>query len=344
VFAINDAGQVASGYWSVQDSHSHLVLNTNGKLSNLGPPIAGIFAGISLNNAGQVAGGLADNATTHAFLYSGGTFRDLGFSSSTTSFAVAINGSGQVAGWVVPNINVLAKPAQPFVYSGGKIQTLPFNGFATGLNDAGQVVGYKVGASGWHAFLDSGGKLTDLGSLPGEHSSAATAINNAGQVVGWSYVNPAAPHQPIPTHAFLYSGGKMTDLGTLGGLDSYARAINDAGQVVGTSGLSKGGQHAFLFTNGKMVDLNSLISPESRWQLINAWAINNRGQILGVASNGQGVTSQVLLTPVAAPEPGSLTLLGIGAVSLAGCAWRKRKRLTHCAPCTAAAPAPGRAP
>jgi probable HAF family extracellular repeat protein len=130
----------------------------------------------------------------------------------------------------------------------------------------------------------------------------------------------------------------------LGGWESYAKAINDAGQVVGYSWLTKGGRHAFLFSNGKLLDLNSLISPESHLELLDAWAINNRGQILGVGINDQGVGSLVLLTPVEAPEPASLTLLGIGAASLAGYAWRKRKRLTRCAPCTAAAPTPGRAP
>jgi hypothetical protein len=46
------------------------------------------------------------------------------------------------------------------------------------------------------------------------------------------------------------------------------------------------------------------------------------------------------------PEPGSLTLLALGALGLAGHAWRKRRRnrITRSAPCTAAAPAPGRAP
>ena len=37
----------------------------------------------------------------------------------------------------------------------------------------------------------------------------------------------------------------MRDLGTLGGTDSYARGINDAGQVVGYFDTA-GGDHAFI--------------------------------------------------------------------------------------------------
>jgi probable HAF family extracellular repeat protein len=68
------------------------------------------------------------------------------------------------------------------------------------INDTGQVVGMTILSDGSeHAFLYSGGVMTDLGTLPGFGDSVATAINNAGQVVGRAYIAGNAT-----SHAFLY--------------------------------------------------------------------------------------------------------------------------------------------
>jgi probable HAF family extracellular repeat protein len=63
------------------------------------------------------------------------------------------------------------------------------NSFATGINDAGQVVGYSDTAAVLrHAFVTgpNGVGMTDLNllmSLPGVSGTEATAINNLGQAV-----------------------------------------------------------------------------------------------------------------------------------------------------------------
>ena len=93
--------------------------------------------------------------------------------------------------------------------------------FASGINDAGQVVGNSYTAEGpSHAFITgpNGMGMTDLGTLGGI-SSAAVGINSAGQVVGWSTTAAGAEH------AFITgpNGVGMTDLGTLGGFSSYLR-------------------------------------------------------------------------------------------------------------------------
>jgi probable HAF family extracellular repeat protein len=53
----------------------------------------------------------------------------------------------------------------------------------------------------------------------------------------------------------------MVDLGVLnGGTLSYARAINDSGDIVGDSATSGiGNSHAILYKDGVLSDLNSLI-------------------------------------------------------------------------------------
>jgi probable HAF family extracellular repeat protein len=80
--------------------------------------------------------------------------------------------------------------------------------------------------------------VIDLGSLGGASSyTHASDINATGQVVGMSN-----------DRAFLWQNGIMTDLGTLGGGSASAAAINDVGQIVGTSGASDGTSHGFLLT------------------------------------------------------------------------------------------------
>jgi probable HAF family extracellular repeat protein len=125
----------------------------------------------------------------------------------------------------------------------------------------------------------------------------------------------------------------MRDLGTLGSgplASSSATDVNDAGAVVGTTTVGNGSATvAFLYRDGKMTDLNTLLPPGSGWRLTSAAGINNRGQIVGEGINPAGETHGYLLTadgvqPV--PEPGSLTLLAVGALGVLGYTWRRRDR------------------
>src|SRR5262249_30979582 len=54
---------------------------------------------------------------------------------------------------------------------------------ATGINDAGQIVGLYVGTDRDHGFLLSGGSYTTL-DVPGADHTYASGINDSGQIVG----------------------------------------------------------------------------------------------------------------------------------------------------------------
>jgi probable HAF family extracellular repeat protein len=133
-----------------------------------------------------------------------------------------------------------------------------------------------------HAFLYSGGRLVDLGTLGGGLSAGA-AINCAGEITGWSRA------AGTPEHAILYSHGVMTDLGTLGGGHSVGVAINDAGQIAGRATLAGDGIfHAFLYGGGVLHDLGTLGGPDS-----DAWAMNAKGHVTGWAHTGNAVHAYV---------------------------------------------------
>ncbi len=70
----------------------------------------------------------------------------------------------------------------------------------------------------------------------------------------------------------------ITDLGSLGGSESFGYAMNDMGQVVGSSRLA-GNEvtHGFLFGSGRMMDLNPLNSGDI--QTVGPSDINNRGTV-----------------------------------------------------------------
>lgn len=150
--------------------------------------------------------------------------------------------------------------------------------YANAINDAGHIVGSAYIANSTmnipYPFLYDGA-LHNLGTLGGT-GGGAVGINRAGLVVGESGT-PANPGQPINGHAFLYDG-TLHDLGTLPGQpNSRASGINDAGKIVGASGVSiEGACHAFLY-DGVMHDLGTLAGDSYSV----AYAINSTGQIVG---------------------------------------------------------------
>ena len=193
------------------------------------------------------------------------------------SIAKGLNATGQITG---ASGNDLNDTSEVFLESNGHMGGLGTLGGSSGvgnaINASGQVAGYSTRADGtYHAFISSNGQLTDIGDLGGG-SAVAYGINDLGQVVGSAVT---ANHE---NHPFLYSNGQMTDLGTLGssGNDwwNVAQGINKAGAVVGTSYDKDGNFFGFVWFNGKMHKLGTLGGPWSE-----AWAINNKGQITGMA-------------------------------------------------------------
>jgi len=196
------------------------------------------------------------------------TFVDLGTLGGYTA-AAAISDLDQVAGtgWTA------AGTQHAFLWEAGVLQDLGTLGgavsLANGINASGQVVGRSSTAGGEiHAFRWTDGTMEDIGPNFGV---GAVFINAQGQVA-WTV--PVAGG----AHAMLWDAGTIVDLGTLGGAYSFATALNDRGQVVGSGRTAGGVDHAFFWSNGVMQDLGTLGGSFS-----GAVAISANGQVTGMA-------------------------------------------------------------
>jgi probable HAF family extracellular repeat protein len=140
---------------------------------------------------------------------------------------------------------------------------------------------------------------TDLGVLPGDEDSGASAINSDGVIVGSSGRTDPETYEST-YRPFIYQHGTMTAI-PAPSFEAYGGDVNDSGVVVGT--MRAGGAvtpwHAWIYENGVVTNLNALKPSGSGLHLAYATAINNDGQIAGVAYDAQGRYHGFLLTPCA---------------------------------------------
>lgn len=129
-----------------------------------------------------------------------------------------------------------------------------------------------------------------------EYKYGPKKINDNGQVIAFVSTDRST------WHSVIWDKGKIIKIDTLGGKQSLAEDINNKGQVVGFSSISDGTRlesHAFLWENGNVTDLGTLKSntkpdkshgpsgkiPDMPSNSI-AFAINNKGQIVGTSDYG----------------------------------------------------------
>ena len=133
-------------------------------------------------------------------------------------------------------------------------------------------------AAGSASSKPAGWRVVDLGTLGGKvaFASTAVAINAHGDVIGNSWNRSGTRMR-----AFVWRSGRLIPLGTLGGGSSWARALNDRGQIVGWAETRSGKTHAFLWEKGHMRDLG--VPPGT--DMSEAVCITNSGLVVGVASS-----------------------------------------------------------
>ena len=294
LYNINDSGQVAG-------TEPSGLMNLNAFIWEDGSKYY-ITAGDSreswannISNSSILVGAESDGFTAIPFYWQGGATTYLGtLHGKTYTEALAVNEAGEIVGYMAEAMTpwlstaVLWKDNEIIVL--GKLNSGDQYNMATDINSHGQIVGFSGESNDKRAFLWQSGSMQDLGTLPGDISAVAEAINEQGQVVGYSLSANGEKH------AFLWQNDVMTPLAADG--ESWAVAVNDNGQAVGTNETSLG-TCALLWENGQTIDLNSQLSGDEGWTLTEAHDINNSEWIVGVGVNPEGrENSGFLLVPV----------------------------------------------
>jgi uncharacterized membrane protein len=332
-YDINNAGQVVL---SVGDRPGGSAVVWDGTtFTNLGPG-----SPTAINEMGQVAGATPTGlgGVPLATLWTNGvasTLSGAGAPNTPGTFSVAldINNRGQVVGHDHVNYAPYAT-----VWQSGGFTSLGL-GYASAINNAGQIVGFSL------TDLNDSGRATlwnsGIATFLDGTGSHATDINDRGQIIGFN----------TSAQATLWEGQSAIQLGAPTGARSSISAINNAGLIVGTLGLTEDpfnvlNQRAALWNNptGTSIDLNTLLRPESvaaGWLLSTATGIDDNGEIVGSAYNRfdcadgtcvsygfvlsvSNLPDRVLAITTAVPEPSTyaLMLAGLSAIGL----WAQRRR------------------
>lgn len=287
-YGINAAGQVVGCCYNVGGGWTAFSC-CGGDMCDLGTLPGYTFSkAYGINAGGEIVGRFSCYSPFSyeiggAFAITNGVMRDLDTvapqparnRAGDFSVAYAVNDAGQVVGdGYATNGHQSA-----VLYTGGRPSYICDLGTAYAINNSGQVVGegYPFSSFGTsHAWLYSGGGLTDLGTLLGSGNiSAATGINEEGEAVGWYGMNGPGT---LGNRAFLYSGGQVRELPRpAGGLMAEAYGINVSGQAVGAACSSLGVTHACVWLRPVPV---VPVQPDFTWAMADRTVTNASGSIV----------------------------------------------------------------
>lgn len=278
-----------------------------------------------INDANQIVGNYTrpDAAGQIPFLFQNGQYRNLRVENKNgDDYAADINASGQAVGRASGKAFFFDGTQSRYIEAPGAISSQ-----AESLNDHGTVVGnafFEIPGGDYEsrAFVYDGHDVKYLQN-PSSNSAPAqmVAVNNAGQMAANAYI----PNEDA-SKAFIYEpDGRVTPIVGLPSPDGEPEVtvvsdMNNLGWAVGRSGGSGCNEaschKAFLWRDGQAVSLNDLLVPwqAKHWNLFDAVAINDRGQITGRGFSSFLVFDSYVLTPVAEPERWALLLAGLAVV------------------------------
>ena len=225
-YGFNDSGQITGQVTLTSGQiHGFLLSPSNGGTSidigTMGGHSTDFSYGSSVNAFGQIEGdSINANGLDHAFIWTNGTFVDLGTFGGPASSGIAINNLGHATG-----------TAQ------------------TPASTSSDLVS--------HVFFYDGMTMHDLGTLGGDYANAG-GMNNLDQIVGYSYMSDnVTTHAFFAANGVMTDLNTLIPSGS-GWTLTNATGINDQGDIVANGVNSSGVENTFLLTPGAVPEPTTL--------------------------------------------------------------------------------------
>lgn len=277
--AINNSGAIVG---QMQDTGrvTHAILWVNGVMQDLGGLGGNSSVAVGINEEGDIVGvSTIPDGTPYVVVWKNGAIETLGPRSASFTNAF-LNQRGDVA-WTAP----APGGAHAFFWRAGVAQDLGTLGgptsIATGINDAGVVIGSLLNGRAGDAFVWSNGRMQVVPAPDSGFLNTADAINNRGWVSGHIEVNKFIT---FVEKGWVWDGQSVTLIPILQSTDDSLGvpiAITERGDVFGNDFNQAGDfPHPFLWSHQALTYLN----PAKTTQHV--LAVNDRGIASGWEPSG----------------------------------------------------------
>ncbi len=224
-------------------------------------------------------------------------FIERGGEDVTLEFARDMNTAGRIAGFS----GLIEGPpfhSNGFLFDDGVVTDLESLQRPVAINELDQIVGYLSFGQA-KAYLWDDGKLINLHDHPdiGGVTSRAYDINDDEMIVG-----EAQFHISKPEEAMVWINRvPMRLVPEYNRPQGIATGVNNRGQIVGFFNDLDDTQsrwRGFIWQDGERTDLLEMIDPDLGWEILFAFAINERGQIVGGGFRNGEIGHGFLMTPL----------------------------------------------
>ncbi|MBV8818448.1 MAG: hypothetical protein JO022_08845 [Acidobacteriaceae bacterium] len=265
VTGINNSGAIAGTAVSdVAVTSYGLVRQPDASLSYFQPIPGAATTATSINNQGQIAGGVAGgpvpgtepeqryvrNADGSTLLFAGPS------PDNTLLVPVALNDNGVVAFTPFPPIiSFLGPPQGPF-----ETLKLPPSGIISAINDQGTIIGQFSDGVNIHGFIrNADGSFTTIGF---SNYVVPTAIDSFGDVVGYYLLNyPGGTPDNYPAAGFYrFANGDLVTFSAPARYTDFV-GVNDLGQILGD--YSDAGSYVNVGEHVFIAQVNPVLEPST---------------------------------------------------------------------------------